>query len=370
MCMGFFSEYKGLNKLLQQKRSVVFYAENKYYFQYFKRLIIDLLENKVKVHYITSDSSDPLLSSNTPGLQVIYVKWMLGHFFSRISADVMILTMPDLGNFLFKRTSLVGKYIYMFHAAVSTHQQYRKESFFNYDAIFCAGEYQVNEISMAEKLYALNQKDLIPYGYPLIDELTNQKKGNVEPVILVAPSWFEGCIFNVCIKELLIQLSLYHYKVIIRSHPEFEKRRKSDFKLIRKLLKKYPRMLMDDETDVMKTLSGTDILITDRSGIAFEFALGYHKPVLFIDTVLKQANPHWNEIGLDPVENSLRSELGISISPDSLELLPQKISELKIMSIMFPEKMKNLKKKYFFNSDTSYNAGLNYILGNIRIQNT
>lgn len=364
--MGFFSEYKEVKRLLQQKQSVVIYAENKHYYQYFKRIITDLIEKKITICYITSDSSDPLLTKATPGVQIIYVKWMLGHLFSRLRADVMIMTMPDLGNFLFKRSTAVGKYIYIFHAAVSTHQQYRKESFFNYDAVFCTGEYQITEIRKTEELYGLNQKELIPYGYPLLDELATSKIGNEEPVILVAPSWFDGCIFDICIKELLQQLSALPNKVIIRSHPEFEKRKRKDFIMIRNLIENYPRMMIDDETDVMKRLSSTDLLITDRSGIAFEFALGAGKPVLFIDTVLKQTNPNWNEIGIEPVENIIRTELGISISPLNLELLPKKINELKNSGNMFSEKMEDLKKKLFFNSDSSYQAGLNYVMDNIK----
>ena len=150
--MGLFSEYRLVNKLLQQKHKVIFYAESKHYYQYFKKLINDLLESKVTIYYITSDADDPLLINNQKGIKVVYIKWMVGFLFSKIKADVMVMTMPDLGNFLFKKSPAVGIYIYIFHAAVSTHQQYRKEAFYNYDAIFCTGEYQYKEIRLSEKL--------------------------------------------------------------------------------------------------------------------------------------------------------------------------------------------------------------------------
>ena len=327
--MGLFSEYKQVNKLLQQKKQVVFYAESRHYYQYFGRLIKDLLANNVNVCYITSQAADPLLTTAPPGMQVIYVKWMLGFLFSRIRADVMIMTMPGLGNYLFKRSAGVGNYVYIFHAAVSTHQQYRKEAFFKYDAIFCTGDYQQKEIRRAEELYKQKQKEIIRYGYPLLDELKKVTDNNAKPVIWVAPSWFEGCIFDSCIEELLDQLSKLPYGVVLRFHPEYKKRKKKNFWRIRKMMETYPNMKMDDEPDVMKRMAGVDMLITDRSGIAFEFALGAGQPVLFIETVLKQMNPHWKEMEIDPIENSLRSELGVSLSTDKLELLPRKIEELQ-----------------------------------------
>ncbi|NOT50160.1 MAG: hypothetical protein HOP10_02675 [Chitinophagaceae bacterium] len=366
--MGFFSEYKQVNRLLKEKMQVVFYSESRHYYQYFERLIKDLLANNVKITYITSDANDPLLNDAPKDLQVFYIKWMLGLLFKKIKADVMVMTMPDLGNFLFKRSPSVGTYIYMFHAAVSTHQQYRKEAFNNYDAIFCTGEYQVNEIRKAEEQQGipLKQKVLIGYGYPLIGALNNEATNNNnkdKPTILVAPSWFEGCIFDTCIEELLDQLSKLPYNVVLRSHPEYEKRKEKSFRRIKKMLEKHSSMRIDTEPDVIKSLPQADILITDRSGIAFEFAFGTGRPVLFIDTVLKETNPAWKELNIEPVENRLRGQLGITVLPEKLNELPGKIKQLGLFQYGFADKVKQLAKEIFFNSEASYQEGLDFILG-------
>src|SRR5688572_20497613 len=350
---------------LRHKQAVVFYAESRHYYQYFEKLVTGLLAKKVRILYITSDKADPLRKTAPEGMQVMHTNRTLGFLFKRIKADVMVMTMPDLGNYLFKRSSSVGKYVYIFHAAVSSHQQYRKEAFFNYDAIFCTGDYQQKEIRKAEELYKQNKKELIPYGYPLLDDVKEQTHPDPRQVILVAPSWFEGCIFDTCIEELLLQLSKLPYEVVLRSHPEYKKRKGKSFDRINKILQQYPRMMIDEEPDVIKTLALADILITDRSGIAFEFAFGTGKPVLFIETVLKQTNPHCAELGIEPIENSLRHELGISISPASLDQLPQKLEELKDLGKGFNSKMELLEKKLFYNSDASYQQGVDYVLRHI-----
>jgi len=274
----------------------------------------------------------------------------------------MIMTMPDLGNFLFKRSPTVGKYIYVFHAAVSTHQQYRGNAFFNYDAIFCTGNYQVEELRATEAHYGLPPKELVPYGYPLINSIKTKTRNGGSgdkhtKTILIAPSWFAGCIFDTCIKELCQSLAPSPYRLIVRSHPEYEKRRKNDYKQLRQLISRYPNISLDTEPDVTTRLFDTDFLITDRSGIAFEFALGIGRPVLFIDTELKEMNKEWRKLGIEPIENSMRSQLGISILPKDVRQAPEKIFLLE-SDWGFSERMNGLEESLFFHS---YREGLNFI---------
>ena len=282
----------------------------------------------------------------------------------------MIMTMPDLGNYLFKRSAGVGTYVYLFHAAVSTHQQYRKEAFNNYDTIFCTGDHQQKEIRKAEEFYGLGSKTLVGYGYPLLDEIKRKSGTRIgKQTILIAPSWFEGCIFDTCIEELLKQLSGSPYNIILRSHPEYEKRKKKGFKAVEQLVNSSPNIAMDEFPNVLDSLPSAAILITDRSGIAFEFALGAGRPVLFIDTTLKETNASWKELGIDPVENSIRNELGIAVSPSALYDIPAKIKELEQLQNGFAVKMEKLKKELFYNSEDSYLKGLDHVLSRLESTN-
>ncbi|HEX2629173.1 MAG TPA: CDP-glycerol glycerophosphotransferase family protein [Chitinophagaceae bacterium] len=366
--MGFFSEYKLVNKLLQQKQQVVVFAESRHYYQYFERLISDVLANTaINICYITADAKDPLLEKAPERMQVLHIKTMLGFLLSRIKADVLITTTPDLGNnLLFKRSPAVGHYIYIFHAAVSTHQQYKTDAFYKYDTIFCTGKYQKEEIRAAEKKYSLPAKQIVEYGYPLFEAINKNKSNAKTNTVLIAPSWFEGCIFDTCIEDLLNELKDTRYSIVLRSHPEYEKRRKKDFKRIQKLVAGHASISMDDNPNVVDTITRADILITDRSGIAFEFAFGVKKPVLFIDTVLKQSNPQWKNIGMDPVENSVRIQLGVSLGPKEINLIHGKIKELETMTPPFSANMQALGAYLFYNSEESYRKGWEYVAGLVK----
>jgi hypothetical protein len=355
--MGFFKEYREVTELLRSRHQIIFYAESIHYYQYFEKLISDLLASGRELVYITSDKKDPILRAAPAGITPVYVKTFLGFLFTRLKADVVIMTMTDLGNYLYKRSAAVGKYVYVFHAAVSTHQQYSEKAFFNYDAVLCAGSYQVEELRTVEKRYGLPEKELIPYGYPLFDSIQkinsshreNKGKNKEGTNILIAPSWFPGCIFDTCLHDLCRQFSFTRYNIVIRSHPEFEKRRKKEFLAITRLRDRYPHLSIDVDSDVTASLVTSDILITDRSGIAFEFAFGTQRPVIFIDTALKEMNKEWRKLGIEPVENSIRNKLGISILPGEVDKILSKISDLEGDN-GFAERIKNLQAEMFYHS--------------------
>lgn len=129
--MNFFAEYHSVQKILKTQHQVVVYSESRHYHQYFESLLLDIAENSsLRILYITSDKNDPLLTVSLQKMQVVYIKQFLGFLFAKIKAGTMIMTMPDLNNFLYKRSPQVQKYIYLFHAAVSTHLQYKEKAFF------------------------------------------------------------------------------------------------------------------------------------------------------------------------------------------------------------------------------------------------
>jgi YidC/Oxa1 family membrane protein insertase len=279
------------------------------------------------------------------------------------------MTMTDMDTYAYKRSKEVNCYVYVFHAMVSTHLQYTGKAFFHYDAVFCPGPAHVYEIKATEKKYGLRQKDTVNYGYPLLDVLKKQQqlqKGSSRPTILIAPSWYRECILETCIEELVQQLSALPYNIVIRPHPEYVKRRKKKMVALQQRAEKLSTVSIDYSPLVTPALLEADILITDRSGVAFEYALGMQKPVLFIETPLKIMNPAWEELGLPPVENQYRERMGVTVLPGELSSIKDKIATLESMKPSFPQQMELLQKELLFNSDASYSSGVDYILSKIK----
>ena len=168
------NELKRFENLTDEERSIVFYVENENYFIYLKPIIKELTEkHKITVCYVTSSKTDPLLEP-TKNILSFYIGdgTVRTKFFLNLKADVLVMTMPDLQTFHIKRSKIKNvNYMYVFHSAVSTHLVYRKESFDNFDTIFCTGNYQIQEIQERELKYNLKKKKLIQCGYSRLDDL-------------------------------------------------------------------------------------------------------------------------------------------------------------------------------------------------------
>ena len=259
------------------------------------------------------------------------------------------MTMTDLGNFGFKRSPFVKEYRYVFHAAVSIHQQYAERAFFNYDTFYALHRQHTEELLALEKFYGLPYKNIIPYGYPLLDRIQQTTAStDSEKTILVAPSWFDGCIFDVCIDELMIQLSVLAYAVVLRPHPEYVKRHAKKYQALKKRYQDQPRISFDEGTSFADTLSRASVLITDRSGIALEYAFGAFRPVLFIDTLPKIMNVNYKNIGIEPLEDKLRPVIGVTVSPENLPAIQRQIEWLETEAGVYKLTLQQLKSALFY----------------------
>ena len=59
----------------------------------------------------------------------------------------------------------------------------------------------------------------------------------------------------------------------------------------------------------------SDILVSDWSAMALEYSMGLEKPVLFIDVPRRIRNPNWRELEIEPIENTIREQVGEIVSP-------------------------------------------------------
>lgn len=359
--LSFLSELKTANRLASQKFHVIFFAEGGHYFQYFRHLFEELvLRPGIRIAYITGDKNDAVLQDHR--VEGFCLKATLAGVFPRLQADVMVMTMPDLQNFIFKKSPSVKKYVYVFHALVSTHQQYRTHAFDHYDAIFCTGPQQEAEVRESEKLYGLAMKEIVRYGYPLLEEL--KAKANQATVqkrkVLVAPSCYKEGIFNTCIEELVERLGGMGYQLWLRPHPEFIKRNKKVYDRLVKRMDNANNVRFDASPSVFTHLVDAGILVTDRSGIALEYAFATKRPVLFVDTPLKVQNPEAYRYKAQPLENTHRPNIGEAVLPNGLQRLEETLQRMNGNADGFWESIIKAEAETVFPSDHWAN-GLDYI---------
>jgi len=103
-------------------------------------------------------------------------------------------------------------------------------------------------------------------------------------------------------------------------------------------------------------------LICDWSGVALEYAFGTERPVLFLDVPLKIQNQRFRELDIEPLELSLRSEIGVVVPLEKLDTVPQVISQLMADSAVFKERIAELREQTVYGFGHSSDIGAQFIM--------
>ncbi len=360
-------------------KHLVFYSEKNGFYKYFDNTIKELLtRSNVVIHYVTSDPDDMIFETakEQPRIKPYYIgEKKLITLFMKMDADMVVMTMTDLGNYYLKR-SYVKKdieYVYMFHYPLSTHMVLHTGALNHYDTILCIGEFQFDEIRRTEEIYGLPAKKLIACGYGLLENLYKGYQsakgiGRERKKILIAPSWQTDNILDSCIDGLLQQLLGKGFDVVVRPHPEYVKRYGPRMDAIVKRYAGYQGGDLAFELDFSgnSSIFDSDAVITDWSGAAYEFSFVTCKPAVFIDTAQKIHNPEYTKLGIEPLELSLRDRFGIRVSPQSMEGLADKISELFGNTEKYSSEILGLRNTYIANFGHSGQVASRYILDSLK----
>ena len=316
-----------LMQLPKNERRITFYSEGKNYWPHLEGLIKEILESSnIPVCYITSGKDDSGLLLEHPHFKSFKIDENLfrNWIFEHIDTDVMVMTMPDLHQYQVKRSKHKVHYIYVQHSLVSLHMAYRKGAFDHFDTIFCAAPHHVEEIRAIEKRYGRAPKTVFEHGYARLESIKNEAKNRVKnkeqnkPLhVLLAPSWGPKATIESGVAKTIVEKLLQQgFKTTLRPHPQTIKLANNKIQEILDTYTKTPLFFYETSVDGQESLHTSDVMISDWSGAAFDYAYGIEKPVLFVDVPRKVNNPEYKEIPLEPFEVTQREAIGQIISVD------------------------------------------------------
>lgn len=368
------ADYKRFFKVMN--KHLVIWSERSGFYKYYEALTDELLQrSNIVIHYITNDPNDAIfkLSEENPRIKPYYIgQKKLVTLMMRMDADIVVMTTPDLQSQYIKR-SLVKKdveYIYVPHDMMSVHMGFRKGALDNFDTIFATGAHVEREVRATERKYNLKEKTIIKFGYPLAEKLEASYEAEPEveretKEILIAPSWQEDNLLDSCIDTLLAALLPENYHITVRPHPEYSKRYAEKLSALVEKYKDAPSDKLTFELDFSsnKSIYTSDLLITDWSGIAYEFAFATKKPVLFVNTKMKVENEDWEEIGETPSEIYLRPQIGHALEKEELtDKTSQAVADLLSRKAEYHDKINELKLAHLYSYGTHGAEGAKYIL--------
>lgn len=282
---------------------ICIFSEGKRYWNVFSPICDEFEKRQKDIWYLTASSDDPALSKE---YKYVHPKFIgegnkaLSKM-NLIKADIVLATTPGLDVYQWKRSKGVKYYVHIPHMPGDI-DSYRMLGLDFYDAILLSGQHQADRIRKLESIRGIPEKELKLVGIPYMDKMKerldsytapeeSKKKG---PVVLLAPSWGESGILSIYGAPFIDLLIKTGYKVIIRPHPQSFTSEKD---LMDSLMKKYPetdRLKWNRDPDNFDVLNESDILISDFSGVLFDFSLVYNKPVIYTETSDFDNSPYDN----------------------------------------------------------------------------
>lgn len=352
-------------------KQLVFYSEKNGFYKYYKKVIEYIIaKTDIVIHYITSDINDAVFALQSEQFLVYYIDEMnLIPLMMKMDTDIMVMTTPDLDVYHLKRSYYRKdtEYIFFPHSVNSDNMALKKGAINNFDTIFSYGPLSNMEIKESERVYGLKKRTIVNFGSALVDDMIEQygkmeHRENETKTILIAPSWQPDNIIDLCLDEMLGQLLGKGWSVTLRPHPQYVRHFRDKLEAIEEKYRGSNDFTLQLDFSDNKTVYMADMLISDWSSIALEYAYTTLKPVIMINTPMKVLNPDYEEINVVPIDIQSRAFIGETIDVDKLDTLADAVREVMSNGDKYRSRIEKYRSENFYNIGSSYIAGGNYII--------
>jgi hypothetical protein len=269
---------------------IVIYSEGGKYWSLFKPLLQELSNyENLKIGYYTYDNSDKALDFQANNLitKSFGSELKATIAMNNLEAKLVVMTTPQLNIMRLLRSPKVKHYSHLIHAPTDA-LLYRKFAFDYFDSVLCSGSHQIESIRVLEKSRGLAQKLLLETGLLYYDSMLEEKNSfsNInrdKKTILIAPTWGSISMFTKFGFAIFEPFLDGKYNIIFRPHPQLYISQKKLIDEIERRLAPYSDFVsIDRASSGAKSMHISDIMISDVSGIIFDYFFIYQKPILLV----------------------------------------------------------------------------------------
>lgn len=323
------------------KNKIAFFIDNNNLIKYLRPYIIKRLHKKPLVISFEEFHSDfgPI------NLFIFKSTFFRSLIFLTHKLKILYSSTPGLNKTIFSKSKFTKcKYIYLQHSPVSLTLAYPDEYFDEFDAVQTINIFQYNEMKEIAKKRPIKCKIFKSKYHFIIDNknyLDSKEKIN-KCDVLIAPSWNTNFYKLNCHKILAKKFIERNIKFILRPHHmsiktgEVSLRELNEFQINYDLEKEF-------------NLMNYKILVSDWSGIIYEYAILRKKKSLLVNTPKKINNKNYLNYKSIPIEDAARNIFGLSYDIDNLDKLVQKTQEIiKLEDTKNDKEIENFLKKFFF----------------------
>jgi len=263
------------------------YSDDKRYWNNYMPILNEFENREIDVDFWTSSEDDPVFSNEYKYIHAQYIGKGNKAFMklNTARADVLLSTTPGLDVLQWKRSKWVKKYVHFFHEA-NTALGYRMFQLDFFDCILAVSPFQTEEVRTLEKLRNLPPKEMEVVGLPYFDILAEKLRNagstqNTNKAILLAPSWGKTCLLYKYGEKLIDKLVATGYDIVLRPHPQSFTADKEILEKIRIKYENCKNFSWNDDIDNFDILNRADLLISDFSGVIFDYTIIFNKPIIY-----------------------------------------------------------------------------------------
>lgn len=267
----------------------VIYNEGNQYWNTFKPVVEEFEARKIPLEYLTSSKTDPVFDQKYNYVKAEFIGEGNSAFakLNMLSAGVVLMTTPGLQVYQLKRSKNVKHYSHVLHMPNDA-TTYRLFGLDFFDSVLLTGDYQATDLRYLEEKRGINKKELVTVGCPYLDVYKQNiaeipAEENHPFTVLVSPSWGDVGLLKKYGEKLLDPLSTTGWRIIVRPHPQSKK---SEAEMLERLTARYkdnPNIVWDYERQNIFSLKKSDIMISDFSGIIFDYTFLCDKPVMYVN---------------------------------------------------------------------------------------
>lgn len=267
----------------------VIYNEGNQYWNTFKPVVEEFEKRKIPLEYLTSSKTDPIFEQKYNYVKAEFIGEGNSAFakLNMLSAGIVLMTTPGLQVYQLKRSKNVKHYSHVLHMPNDA-TTYRLFGLDFFDSVLLTGDYQATDLRYLEEKRGINKKELVTVGCPYLDVYKQNiseipAEENHRFTVLVSPSWGDVGLLKKYGEKLLDPLSKTGWRIIVRPHPQSKK---SEAEMLERLTARYkdnPNIVWDYERQNIFSLKKSDIMISDFSGIIFDYTFLCDKPVMYVN---------------------------------------------------------------------------------------
>lgn len=299
---------------------IVIYNEGKQYCSLFYPILREFEKRHESVLYLTSYEDDLYLNQSSEYVKAEFIGKGNKAFakLNFLSCDVLLLTTPGLDVYQLKKVKTVKHYSHIVHMP-SDATTYRLFGLDYFDSVLLSGDYQKKDIQYLENLRNLEKKELVTVGCPYLDEAftnLNKYEKTDEFTVLVSPTWGPSGLLSKYGQKLLESLATTGWKIIVRPHPQSKS---SEADLLEKLTEHFKdnkNIIWDYEKDNMIAMSKSDIMISDFSGIIFDYVFLFNNPLLFVDVNFDKTPYDLDDLPHEAWQFETLNKIGVQIKEE------------------------------------------------------